>query len=85
MTDSKPAIGDIYRHYKHADQFYEIIGIGKDTETKEDVVIYRAQYDSPEFGPKPFWVRPLAMFMETVVVDGKTVPRFERVDRHDRR
>ncbi|HLO25590.1 MAG TPA: DUF1653 domain-containing protein [Geobacteraceae bacterium] len=26
------------------------------------------------------WVRPLAMFMETVTVAGLEVPRFERVD-----
>ncbi len=76
---STPAVGDIYRHYKNKDRHYEVVGVGKHTETLEDVVIYRALYDSSEFGPKAIWVRPLAMFLETVTVDGKEVPRFERV------
>ncbi len=28
---------------------------------------------------RSLWVRPLAMFSETVVVDGRPVPRFEWV------
>jgi len=75
-----PAVGDTYRHYKNKDRFYEIVGVGKHTETMEDVVVYRALYDSPDFGSKAIWVRPLAMFVGMVTVDGKEVPRFERVD-----
>jgi hypothetical protein len=75
-----PVVGDIYRHYKNKERFYEIVGVGKHTETFEDVVIYRALYDSPDFGAKAIWVRPLTMFLGTVTVDGKEMSRFERVE-----
>ena len=61
----------LYRHYKGND--YEVVGVATHSETEECVVVYRALYG--EFG---LWVRPLAMFEETVEVDGATVPRFQR-------
>ncbi len=76
---SVPAAGDIYCHYKHSDRYYEIVGVGVHSETKERVVIYRALYDSPEFGAKALWVRPQEMFLGTVTVDGREVPRFLKV------
>ncbi|MFA6459239.1 MAG: DUF1653 domain-containing protein [Candidatus Paceibacterota bacterium] len=63
-----------YRHYKGKE--YEVIGMAKHSETLEDLVVYRALYDSPEFGKNALWVRPVAMFTENVTVNGKTVPRF---------
>lgn len=59
----------IYRHYKGNE--YEVIGTARHSETLEEVVVYRALYG--EYG---LWVRPLAMFAETVVVEGKEVSRF---------
>ena len=67
-----------YRHYKN--KLYEVIGVGHHSETLEEVVIYRALYESKDFGKDALWVRPLEMFIETVEVNGKTVPRFERVE-----
>jgi hypothetical protein len=61
-----------YRHYKGND--YEVIGIARHSETEEELVVYRKLY-----GDGSLWVRPLAMFMEDVTVDGLTVPRFEWV------
>ena len=61
-----------YKHYKGHE--YEVIGVAKHSETLEDMVIYRALY-----GDKGTWARPLKMFSEEVVVDGKKVPRFERI------
>ncbi len=58
-----------YKHYKG--RKYEVIGLAKHSETLEDLVAYRALYGDG----KP-WVRPLAMFPETVEVGGRTVPRF---------
>jgi hypothetical protein len=58
-----------YRHYKGND--YLVLGMAKHTETEESVVVYQALY-----GARGLWVRPAAMFCETVVVNGKTVPRF---------
>lgn len=38
---------------------------------------------TPLYGEGGLWVRPLAMFEETVVRDGKQLPRFEFVDVFD--
>jgi len=58
-----------YRHYKGND--YEVIGVARHSETEEELVVYRCLY-----GDNSLWVRPLAMFLEDVVVDGRVVPRF---------
>lgn len=62
-------------HYKNKP--YEVIGVAKHSETLEELVVYRALYDSEEFGPNSLWVRPKEMFLEDVEVDGKMVPRFK--------
>ena len=59
----------LYRHYKG--NRYEVIDIVHHSETEEELVLYRALY-----GEQSLWVRPLAMFAESVNVDGLTVPRF---------
>lgn len=58
-----------YRHYKGND--YLVLGVARHTETEEALVVYRALY-----GARGLWVRPAAMFNETVSVDGRTQPRF---------
>ena len=62
----------LYRHYKGND--YEVLGVATHSETGESLVVYRALYG--EFG---LWVRPLAMFEETVQIDGVVTPRFARM------
>ena len=62
----------IYRHYKGPR--YKVVGVAKHSETEEDQVVYK-----PLYGEHNLWVRPLAMFTETVEVDGKQVPRFEYI------
>ncbi len=59
-----------YRHYKGNE--YVVLGVARHSETDERLVVYRADY-----GEKGLWVRPLAMFEETVELDGREVPRFE--------
>jgi hypothetical protein len=61
-----------YRHYKGHD--YEVIGVAKHSETEEEFVVYRALY-----GERGLWIRPAAMFLETVMVDGLARPRFQRI------
>ena len=51
-----------------------MIGIAKHSETCEPMVVYRALY-----GEGGLWVRPAAMFLETVERDGKVFARFEYV------
>ena len=64
-----------YRHYKGG--LYEVVGTARHSETLEEMVVYRALHDAPEFAAGTLWARPLAIFLETVTVDGKTVARFE--------
>lgn len=59
-----------YRHFKGGE--YEVIGLAKHSETGEELVVYRALY-----GEHGLWVRPAAMFVGTVEVNGERVPRFE--------
>lgn len=66
MQEIKPGR---YRHFKGNE--YEVIGVGKHSETLEECVIYRALY-----GEGGLWVRPAAMWNETVERDGKTYKRF---------
>ncbi len=72
----KPLQPGRYRHYKG--QQYQVLGVARHSETEEPMVVYRALYG--EFG---LWVRPLAMFMESVEVDGVLRPRFEFVTSDD--
>jgi len=61
-----------YRHYKGGE--YDVYGVARHSEQDERLVVYR-----PRYGERDLWVRPLRMFLETVVVDGVEVPRFERI------
>jgi hypothetical protein len=61
-----------YRHYKGNE--YTVVDVARHSETLEPMVVYRAEY-----GERGLWVRPLGMFLETVTVDGRTLPRFERI------
>lgn len=69
MTETylKPGI---YRHYKGKE--YQVFGIARHSETDEALVVYRTCY-----GDFDLWVRPYAMFVETVNVEGRSIPRFE--------
>ena len=58
-----------YRHYKGNE--YTVLGVARHSETLEELVVYRQEY-----GEHGLWVRPAAMFAETVMVDGQSVPRF---------
>ena len=59
-----------YRHYKGNE--YTVVGVARHSETEEELVVYRQEYG--DFG---LWVRPRRMFVETVTVNGQTVPRFQ--------
>ena len=62
----------LYRHYKGGE--YEVIGTARHSETLEPMTVYRALY-----GAHGLWVRPAAMFAETVEIDGVVRQRFEKV------
>ncbi len=58
-----------YRHYKGGE--YEVLGVARHSETLEAIVVYRPLYNS-----SGLWVRPYAMFVETVTHEGVVQPRF---------
>lgn len=58
-----------YRHFKGGE--YEVLGVARHSETGEDMVVYR-----PLYGERALWVRPAAMWEETVEREGKTFVRF---------
>ncbi|MBR5520749.1 MAG: DUF1653 domain-containing protein [Oscillospiraceae bacterium] len=60
----------IYRHFKG--NMYKVLYNARHSETMEEMVVYQALY-----GEMGIWVRPAAMFRETVTREGKTFPRFE--------
>ena len=61
-----------YRHYKGAE--YEVIGAARHSETLEPLVVYRPLYNN-----SGLWVRPHAMFFESLLVDGQLVQRFTAI------
>lgn len=58
-----------YRHYKGGE--YEVVGTVRHSEDLQPMTLYRALY-----GEHGLWVRPAAMFNETVVINGVLQPRF---------
>jgi hypothetical protein len=58
-----------YRHFKGKE--YELIALATHSETLEPMVVYRALY-----GERGLWVRPAAMWNETVERDGWSGLRF---------
>lgn len=59
-----------YRHFKGKE--YRVVGIASHSETLEPMVVYQALY-----GEGGLWVRPAAMWNETVDADGYHGPRFQ--------
>ena len=59
-----------YRHYKGNE--YSVLDAVRHSESLEDLILYRQEY-----GDRELWVRPKKMFLETVTIDGKDVPRFQ--------
>ena len=65
----RPKEHEVYRHFKGRE--YEVLHLARHSETEEELVVYRALY-----GDFSVWVRPAAMWNETVERDGKVFPRF---------
>ncbi len=72
-----PVVPGKYRHFKG--KFYQVVGLVRHSETLEEMVLYKALYAN-RLGA--LWVRPKKMFTGSVVVDGKKMPRFERVKKN---
>lgn len=67
-----PKKGERYTHFKG--EIYEIICLGKHSETQEEMVVYKNVSDSQKN-----WIIPLAMFVDTATFeDGTVVQRFTK-------
>ncbi len=65
-------INGLYEHYKGFR--YKVIAVARHSETLEELVLYETLYEN-DLGK--MWVRPKQMFLETVEIEGKIIPRFE--------
>jgi len=69
MEMPKPGV---YRHFKG--NYYRLLFVAGHSETREPMAVYQALY-----GTRGYWVRPLAMWQETVEANGERVKRFTYV------
>jgi hypothetical protein len=72
MAENNPIVGGVYRHFKNPDHLYEVIAVAKNSETLEDMVVYKALY-ADEYPAGQTWARPAAMWSD--LKNG--VPRFQ--------
>lgn len=79
--------GNVYRHFKGG--LYIIIDKAIHSETQETLILYAAILDTDDksiedigraWDKNPIWARPERMFTEFITRDGKTFPRFSRVN-----
>ncbi len=66
-----------YQHYKG--DFYEVFWVALDSDTLEEDVVYRALYDSKDFGPIQKWTRAKKNWETPEIIDGKPVERYRYV------
>jgi len=64
----------IYKHFKGI--LCEVIAFARDSETQEEIVVYKELSVNEKFGKDSIWVRPLKMFTEHIERDGYSGPRF---------
>lgn len=65
-------INGVYEHYKGFR--YKVLTIARHSETLEELVVYQALY-----GEEGIWIRPLAMFLESIEMNGQFQPRFKPI------
>ncbi len=79
-----PELG-FYYHYKRDpngainNYAYEVIGFARHTEDKSFFVLYKPLYETNWSKPATFQARPLGMFMESVMKEGKSKQRFTKI------
>lgn len=75
-SEAKSLKPGIYEHFK-GDRV-EVAGIALHSETLEELVLYK-HISGKHTGEPYFWVRPIAMFLEQVEHNSKSVPRFRYI------
>ena len=59
-----------YQHFKG--NYYQVLHLARHSETEEYLVVYH-----PFDNKNDIWVRPIDMFKETIIRDGKSIQRFQ--------
>lgn len=59
-----------YQHFKG--NYYQVLHIARHSETEETFVVYH-----PLDKKDDIWIRPLTMFNETILREGKSIQRFQ--------
>jgi cyclomaltodextrinase / maltogenic alpha-amylase / neopullulanase len=76
--ETSVTVGGTYKHHKG--KLYTVLAVARnEANPEEQVVVYRAEYESPDFGVGQVWIRKLERFLETIEVDGKETSRFVHV------
>ncbi len=66
-----------YQHYKGGT--VKVLCVASHSETLQKFVVYEALYECRTYGKGSMWIRPLKMFKEKVLVNGKKIPRFKYI------
>lgn len=67
-----------YIHFKGS--IIEVIGVALHSETQEEMVVYLHPDPVKGLTANTMWVRPVDMFLENVIIDGKSIPRFKYIN-----
>jgi len=62
-----------YQHFKGS--YYQVLHLARHSESEEYLVVYH-----PFDNKNDIWIRPLEMFKETIIRDGKSIPRFQFIE-----
>ena len=73
IPEDQTAAPGLYEHYKG--MRYEVLGTARHSETLAPMTVYRALY-----GDQGLWVRPSAMFLEAINIDGVGRKRFQSIE-----
>jgi hypothetical protein len=78
----KAEIGKRYRHWKGNE--YTVLAIARlESDPLKEYVVYRAEYESPDFGEGSVWLRERSVFEEQIETEGKMVERFCVISNND--
>ncbi|HEX3568237.1 MAG TPA: DUF1653 domain-containing protein [Candidatus Saccharimonadales bacterium] len=74
-AEAMVTVGGLYSHYKDPDNSYIVRDVILDEATTDPLVYYQANY-----GERIKYGRPLSSWLAVVEIDGKTVPRFSKIE-----
>jgi hypothetical protein len=75
----KAEIGKRYKHYKGGE--YTVLALARlETDPSALYVVYRAEYNTHDFGKGTVWLRKQSVFEEDVMIDGIRTARFSKIE-----